>query len=141
MSDRQDRHRFSERPFRSLTIGIRRESDDLKDRIGRRLDEMIEDGFAEEVRGFLDEGCDPSLPAFRAVGYRQMFSYLKKEMTLEEALNDIRRSTWQYARRQMTWFRGVDGLIWVPAEPRSGDGETAEQILAILREQGITAGG
>jgi tRNA dimethylallyltransferase len=137
LSSRQGRHRFAERPFRALVICLRRDPPDLKDRIGRRLDQMLAAGFVDEVAGLLDEGCDPDLPSLRAVGYPQMIRHLQGRTSLDEAAEEIRKSTWQYARRQMTWFRGVEGIVWVDADPRTKAGALADRVLSLLKREGL----
>ncbi len=137
LSSRQDRHRFAERPFRALVICLRRDPADLKDRIGRRLDRMLAAGFVGEVAGLLDDGCDPGLPALHAVGYPQMIRHLQGETSLDEAAKQIRASTWQYARRQMTWFRGVDKIVWLDAGPQSKASALADKVLYLLKREGL----
>ena len=132
LSSRQSRHRFAERPFTAHVFAVRRSRDDLRDRIDRRLEIMMSSGFADEVARLLEEGLDPSLPALRAVGYPQMVKHLRGEATLPETLDEIRRATWQYARRQMTWFRGVRDIVWIDAEPRAKDEDLADEILSLL---------
>lgn len=136
LTERQQGHRFSDRPFTSVIVGIRRAPDDLKARIGRRLEEMMSLGFIDEVAGLLDGGIDPSLPSMNAVGYRQMAVHILDGRSLEETVDEIRRSTWQYARRQMTWFRGVEDIKWVDAAPDDDPAELAGKVLALF-EQGI----
>jgi tRNA dimethylallyltransferase len=132
LSARQGRHRFAERPFDALTVALRRSREDLRERIDRRLEMMMASGFADEVARLLEEGLDPSLPAFRAVGYPQMVRHIRGEATLQETLEEIRRATWQYARRQMTWFRGMEDIVWIDAEPGSSDEDLAGEILSLL---------
>ena len=132
LSSRQGRHRFAERPFTALVCAVRRSREDLRDRIDRRLEMMMAAGFADEVARLLQEGMDPSLPAFRAVGYPQMVRHIRGEATLRETLDEIRRATWQYARRQITWFRGVEDIVWIDAEPDSSDEDLAGEILSLL---------
>jgi tRNA dimethylallyltransferase len=132
LSARQGRHRFAERPFAALVVALRRSREDLRERIERRLEMMMAAGFADEVARLLKDGLDPSLPAFRAVGYPQMVRHIRGEATLQETLDEIRRATWQYARRQMTWFRGVENIVWIDAEPGSSDEDLAGEILSLL---------
>ncbi len=132
LSDRQGRHRFAERPFEARIVGIRREAGDLKERIARRLEEMFESGFVGEVEGLLADGLDPALPSLRAVGYPQVIAYLRGESSLDETRDAIRRATWQYARRQMTWFRRVEGLVWIDAAPAETDESVAARVGQVL---------
>lgn len=141
LSSRQERHRLADRPFHTAIIGIRRTQEELKSRISRRVEAMLEAGFIEEVAGLLEAGYDPALPSLRAVGYPQMIDHVLGETGLEEALEKIRRATWQYARRQMTWFRAVPGITWIDVDPGLEEEVLAGKILALLRRQGIPEGG
>jgi tRNA dimethylallyltransferase len=132
LSSRQGRHRFAERPFTALVCAVRRSREDLRDRIDRRIEMMIASGFADEVRRLLEAGLGPSLPAFRAVGYPQMVRHIRGKATLPETVDEIRRATWQYARRQMTWFRGVKDIVWIDAQPGSNEEDLAGEILSRL---------
>jgi tRNA dimethylallyltransferase len=96
-----------------------------------RLEAMLAAGFVAEARGLLAEGLDPALPALRAVGYPELFAHLRGDATLEEAIAAIRRATWQYARRQLTWFRALPGVTWVAA----GGGRAPENIAGEILER------
>jgi len=110
---------------------------EIRRRINRRLDVMMEAGFLEEARTLLDEGVDPALPAMRAVGYPELFAHLRGETNLDTAIDAIRRATWQYARRQMTWFRGVRQVTWVPATAETSEEALAGAILRQLNHEGF----
>jgi tRNA dimethylallyltransferase len=139
LSDRQKRHRFSDRPFRTVIVGLTREKGELKERMGRRVEEMLDSGFAGEVAGLLEEGYDPSLHSLRAVGYPQMIEHLRGEKSLDEAAEEIRKATWQYARRQLTWFRGVPDVKWLSTEAGRSDESLAEEVLALVDKLGKVA--
>jgi tRNA dimethylallyltransferase len=88
--------------------------------IAARFDEMIAAGFLEEVRRLHARGdLHPGLPAVRAVGYRQLWSCLEGECTLDEAVARAITATRRLAKRQMTWLRSEPGLEWVD-EPGLG---------------------
>ncbi|WP_310001353.1 tRNA (adenosine(37)-N6)-dimethylallyltransferase MiaA [Caulobacter segnis] len=78
---------------------------DLYARCDARLAVMVEQGALEEVRAMEARGLDPSLPALKAVGYREFAAHLRGETTLEQALEAARQETRRYAKRQLTWFR------------------------------------
>ncbi|MDX1733830.1 MAG: tRNA (adenosine(37)-N6)-dimethylallyltransferase MiaA, partial [Halioglobus sp.] len=95
----------------------------LHERISRRLDQMMERGFLEEVRELYRRGdLDPDLPALRAVGYRQLWQHLSGDCSLPEALERARAATRQLARRQLTWLRKWPDLAWIYTE---SDGNVA----------------
>ncbi len=74
-------------------------------RIDDRVSRMVERGLVEEVRGLLDAGYSADTPGMTGTGYREVIRHLEGEITLEEAMEEIRRNTRRYARRQITWFR------------------------------------
>jgi tRNA dimethylallyltransferase len=86
----------------------------LYERIHRRFDEMLEAGFVDEVRALRERGdLHPELPSLRAVGYRQIWSHLAGQVTLEEAVTAARQATRNLAKRQLTWLRVDAGVQWI----------------------------
>jgi tRNA dimethylallyltransferase len=77
----------------------------LYERINQRVGRMVEEGFVEEVQRLLDGGYGPGDPGMTGSGYREMIRFLRGDLTLEEAVEEIRRSHRRYARRQTTWYR------------------------------------
>lgn len=104
----------------------------LRERIDRRVDSMVAEGLREEVAGLLARGLLPEGgTAAAAIGYKEYAAALRGEMTEAEAIREIKIATHRYARRQLTWFRAVPGLI--PLDCDEG-GVTAEgERLAIQR--------
>jgi tRNA dimethylallyltransferase len=91
---------------------------------------MIESGFVEEVDGLLAQGVTPDLSSMSAIGYRQIAEYLNGECTLEEAVEEIKKVTRKFYRRQMTWFKLNDPKIhWFEM------GENVEpRVHALIKE-------
>ncbi len=85
---------------------------DLWKRIGRRVDEMAEQGLAEEVRTLLDQGVSPSATAMQAIGYKELTAALRGEASMQDALELVKLRTRQYAKRQVTWFRRRKDSFW-----------------------------
>ncbi len=84
----------------------------LYDRIDRRVTAMLAQGLVEEVRQLWRAGLLEGT-AGQAIGYKEMLGYLKGETTLEEAADLVRQKSRNYAKRQLTWFRHVEGLHWM----------------------------
>ena len=92
----------------------------LYGRINRRVEEMVEQGLVEEVKGLLDAGVSPRCTAMQAIGYKELTAFLRGEDTLEHAKEMIQQGSRRYAKRQRTWFRRNPEISWImhPDEPR-----------------------
>ena len=99
--------------FFVLRIGLKLEREELYRRIERRVDRMFAQGIVKEVETLLESGVGETSPPFRALGYKHVLSHLKGEMSLEDAIDFTKRDTRHYAKRQMTWFRKMEGIHWV----------------------------
>lgn len=105
-------------PYHLLQVGLTRPRAELYERIDARLEAMLANGWVDEVRGLLAAGYGPDLPCMSAIGYRQMIAYLEGEISLEEALIQIKRLTRVFVRRQANWFKPDDAQIhWFRARP------------------------
>ncbi|MCA9871676.1 MAG: tRNA (adenosine(37)-N6)-dimethylallyltransferase MiaA [Anaerolineae bacterium] len=104
-------------PWRILRIGLTRPRAALFERIDRRVDEMMARGLLAEVESLLVAGFGPELPALTGLGYRQVIQHLHGELSLEEAVEEIKRQTRRFVRQQYTWFRLDDPRIrWFDLE-------------------------
>lgn len=106
-------------PYRVLRLGLMLPREVLFERIDRRVDEQLQAGLVEEVRGLLAAGVPPDAKAMSAIGYGEIVEYLAGRATLEEAAERIRFNTHRYARHQMTWLRRMAGVEWF--DPREDD--------------------
>lgn len=112
---------IAEQPFGTqrvdaLRIGLTVPRSVLYDRIAGRVARMVEQGWVEEVARLLDRGLDPGLPAFQAIGYRQLVRHLKGEWSLEQAIGETVKATRRFAKRQETWFRREPEVTWFSAQ-------------------------
>ena len=114
---------------RAVVIGLRREREDLYQRINIRVDEMIRSGLVQEVERLLRSGYDQALPSIQGLGYRQVVGYMQGLYSLQEATRLIKRDTRRYAKRQMTWFRKEPRVSWVDLEPGDQARQVAEKVL------------
>ena len=103
--------------FDSLIIGLEWNREKLYQRIDARIDQMLKEGFLDEVRDLLDRGYKEDLLKMRVIGYSELISFLDGEISLEDALVLIKRNTRKYVRRQVNWFKPADPEIhWLNAQ-------------------------
>ncbi|MGA0241999.1 MAG: tRNA (adenosine(37)-N6)-dimethylallyltransferase MiaA, partial [Candidatus Marinamargulisbacteria bacterium] len=95
-------------------IGISIENTDLKDRINQRVDTMLAKGLVDEVRELMKK-YDEKTAGFQAIGYKETRQYLQGTITNQQMTDLIKKNTYQYARRQMTWFKAFDHVQWIQA--------------------------
>lgn len=103
------------RPFRIVKIALNRPRDILYKRINSRVDMMIAEGLEEEARRLYPLR---HLNALNTVGYKEMFKYIDGEWTLDEAVERIKGNTRRYARKQQTWYKKDDDIVWFDAAER-----------------------
>jgi len=123
-------------------FGLQRERADLVRRIEQRIDRQIADGWLEETRRLLPlfPGQKNEIPitrfwtAWQAAGYRELAAHLRGELSLAEAVAQIKTRTRQLAKRQMTWFRHEPGLRWITVAAEEPPSQTAQRILEELKK-------
>ena len=103
---------MKERDFAVRVIGLDDDRQAIYDRINKRVDQMIEQGLVEEAKTLYPKR---NLNALKTVGYREIFQHLDGEITLEEAIELIKKNTRNFAKRQLTWFRKNEAVEWVRA--------------------------
>lgn len=113
------------RPFDIVLIGLRREKVDLHRRIEMRAQEMIHHGWIEECRSVMHLR---HLNSLNTVGYKEVFRHLDGEMRLEECLDEVKLRTRQMAKRQMTFFRKLDGVHWIDLPTRDAVSEVFAEL-------------
>jgi len=95
-------------PYDFIVLGINQPREKLYDKINKRVDKMLKDGSIAEVKKIYKKYPNKKLVALSGIGYRQIIEYLDNKITLEKAIDNIKRDTRHYAKRQMTWFRRME---------------------------------
>ncbi len=103
-------------PYDFHFIGLAMPRDELYNRIDRRVDLMIENGLIDECRKLLELGYSPELNSLQTVGYKEVFAFLDGKLDEQQMIEEIKRHTRNYAKRQMTWFRKNPNPPWVEAK-------------------------
>ncbi|MBR5712530.1 MAG: tRNA (adenosine(37)-N6)-dimethylallyltransferase MiaA [Lachnospiraceae bacterium] len=128
-----ERQKKQTTPYNLAYFVLTKERAALYEDINRRVDEMIASGLADEVKRVLDAGCPENAPSMLAIGYRQMLPYLHGECSLTEAADRIKMETRRFAKRQMTWFRREEDVIFLEKD-NAGTEELLGRILQKLNE-------
>lgn len=120
--------------YRILRIGLNQPRDVLYRRIDQRIDRMLLAGLVDEVQHLLDRGISPDHPPMSAIGYKQIAAHLRGEISMPVAVQQMRRRSRQFVRRQANWFKADDPRIeWF--EARKGVAQKiVERIRAWLSE-------
>ncbi|WP_028828363.1 tRNA (adenosine(37)-N6)-dimethylallyltransferase MiaA [Proteocatella sphenisci] len=105
----------------------------LYEMINKRVDYMINNGLVEEVKELLAKGLSKECQSMKAIGYRQIISYLEGEYDLKTAVDIIKRDSRRYAKRQLTWFKRYENAIWIDVD--SLDPKQVAEI--IINESGL----
>ena len=105
----------------------------LKNRINKRVDRMVEMGLVDEARACFKQENRPT--AAQAIGCKELFPYFRGEKTLGECVEELKLRTRQYAKRQMTWFRRDKRIIPVVVEPNDNFQQIVEKAKSIIDEK------
>ena len=134
-SSLRQRH-WGQRTTANTWIGVTRRRPTLYARIEQRVDEMLAEGWLEEVRGLLQAGLSPQAHCLQAIGYRQLAAHLAGEVRLDAAREQILVATRRYAKRQLTWFRNQTPAQWFDLGEEVGDTAVEAQIMDLVVARG-----
>jgi tRNA dimethylallyltransferase len=112
----------AERPFDVIRIALELPREELYDRINRRVLQMVDAGLEDEARSVYPHR---HMNALQTVGYRELFDYFDGRVTRDEAIRDIQTHTRHYAKRQLTWFRKDEEVVWMAPD--------ADKVLRALK--------
>ena len=136
-SEQAKRSHTAESPYRSLMLCISfRDRDKLYARIDRRVELMLEQGLLEEAQSFYrfcKENGTPATAA-QAIGYKELFPYFEGQVSLEEAVENIKRESRRYAKRQITWFRREQDVIFLYQDDWDDSGALLREGCRIVEE-------
>ena len=110
----------------------------LYERIDLRVDQMMKEGLLEEVTRLKNEGCHRGMVSMQGLGYKEILAFLDGEYPLEEAVRVLKRDTRHFAKRQLTWFRREQEVIWVNKDQFAyQEDKILDYMLEICRKKGI----
>ncbi len=125
--------KLEESPYNAIKIGLAfRDRQNLYDRINLRVDLMVEQGLIEEARAVLLSPL--SQTSAKAIGYKELAPYFDGQKTLDECIENLKRETRRYAKRQITWFKRDTEINWLYVDEASSFEELFNKALCIIKE-------
>lgn len=138
ISEHNTEQRERSSPYQFAYFVLQDERTKLYKRIEARIDEMLQDGLIEEVTALKEMGLKRGMVSMQGLGYKEILAYLDGECTLEEAVEILKRDTRHFAKRQITWFKREEEVIWIDKGKFAYQEEQIlEAMLQILREKEI----
>jgi tRNA dimethylallyltransferase len=131
-SEQRAEWKFEPGPKPENFFAFSRQPDDLRARIGARVDAMFARGLVDETRELLKHGLEQNKTAMQAIGYRQVVEHLRGERALAETIELIKIRTRQFAKRQFTWFRAQKNLEWIELKPDESPATVAQIICQAM---------
>lgn len=119
--------------FRYLVLNRKRET--LYENINNRVDQMISNGLIEEVEGLLDMGYSPDLVSMNSIGYKEIIMYLNGDISLSQAISDVKKNSRRYAKRQLTWFRREKNANFIDIEDNEMQDIIFNKCLRAIEEE------
>lgn len=113
ISVHNEREKEKENAYNSCYFVLNDLRERLYGRIEQRIDEMLEQGLVDEVKKLREMGCHRGMVSMQGLGYKEILSYIEGECTYEQAVEVLKRNTRHFAKRQLTWFRRENGVIWI----------------------------
>ncbi|QQT90926.1 tRNA (adenosine(37)-N6)-dimethylallyltransferase MiaA [Peptoniphilus harei] len=115
-NEKENNFRQENEDYNLIFIGLNMDRERLYEIINSRVDKMIELGLVDEVRSLLDKGLDKNSQSLKAIGYKEVISYLEGEIEYSEMIDLIKKNSRHYAKRQLTWFRRDGRIKWFDRE-------------------------
>lgn len=113
----------------------------LYERINKRVDVMLENGLLDEIKYLLEHGLlRQGTTAYQAIGYKELISYLNSEATYEQAIEELKRATRNYAKRQITWFSRYKDAEFIYADELGASGSVSSHVIKRIEEKGVKIG-
>lgn len=139
MSEHNKNAKEKETPYNLAFFVLNMDREKLYERINLRVDIMMNNGLEQEVRKLIEMGYSPELVSMQGLGYKEFIPYFNGEISLEQVVDDIKKYTRRFAKRQLTWFRGQTDGTWLDMGTLSKD-KALEIMLDELKTKKIIEG-
>lgn len=138
ISEHNELERAKSSPYNFAYFVLNCERAKLYQRIEKRVDIMLEQGLVDEVKNLIDKyKLTADMVSMQGLGYKEIYSYLMGEISLDEAVYILKRDTRHFAKRQLTWFRREKDVTWVDKDVYDTDEKCLEYMLSVLKDKNI----
>ena len=138
ISEHNEQERQKQSPYQFAYFVLNDKREKLYERINYRVEQMLTEGLVDEVLKLQKLGCTKDMVSMQGLGYKEILSYLEGTCTLEDAAYQIKRDTRHFAKRQLTWFRREQDVVWVNKPEFNYDNDKILNYMQkILRQKGI----
>ena len=138
ISEHNKEERQKKSPYNFAYFVLNDERSRLYERIEQRVDKMLECGLLDEVKKLKAMGYHKDMVSMQGLGYKELLAYLDGEITYDEAVYILKRDTRHFAKRQLTWFRREDDVIWLNKDEYSyQEDRILEKMITILKDKKI----
>lgn len=136
-SSHNEQQRHKESPYLFLYVVLTLDRELLYERINVRVDDMMRQGLVSEVSALLEKGYKRNLVSMQGLGYKEIASALQGEITMEEAVRQLKSGTRHFAKRQMTWFRREKEVTMINKDDYGSTGQLVDEIIRQAKVKGI----
>ena len=120
--------------YEFILIGLRRDREEIYDRINRRVDVLVKEGLFEEVKMLREMGLSESDISMKGIGYKEVLAYFDGKYDLETAIDTIKKNTRHFAKRQITWLKRYDDMKWFDLSESKDDKDSIREIITWLEK-------
>ncbi len=137
ISKHNSEQRQKESPYQFIYVVLTMNRGKLYARINQRVEQMVEQGLFEEMEDLLNRGFTKDLVSMQAIGYKELFAYFEGSITKEKAIEDIKKDTRHFAKRQLTWFRRERDVTFLDKDDYESEEKVVDKILELAAEQEV----
>lgn len=138
ISQHNEEEKLRKSPYNYAYFVLNDERKKLYEKIDKRIDLMLEQGLVDEVTALKNRGLHSDMVSMKGLGYKEILSYLNGECSLDEAVYILKRDTRHFAKRQLTWFKREEDVIWLnKTDYNYKEEKILEYMLDILKNKNI----
>lgn len=137
ISSHNEEQRKRQSPYSFCYFVLNKDRAKLYETINRRVDKMLGDGLVDEVKSLAAKGYTRDLVSMQGLGYKEILAYLEGEITLDEAVELLKRDTRHFAKRQLTWFKRENEVVWVDKDAFQTEEDILTYMLTVLKDKKI----